>query len=126
MIWTYEEAMAIPMDYPRGVFNAVYVLNTKEKHDSGFYMMRYVFEKNGEIVGACGGYSDVIHLNGIGGYGIQFEKALRTRECPVMDWAIDIPFPGCFRIFTRSKYMTLDDQIILSDFQLYDGGNRLL
>lgn len=125
MIYTHEFCMSIPYKRPEKPFNTVVVCNTGEKHDSGYYCMKFILFDRDELVGCVGGYSDVIHLNGIGGYGDHenYIKAVKTRLVPVIDFSIDVCDFGVFRIFSSQHYFKLDD-ILTSDFCIYDGGLR--
>lgn len=107
-------------------FNEVIVCNTGEKHDSGFYCMKFILVNCDEIVGCVGGFCDIINLNGIGGYGDyeHYLSAQRTGFCPVIDWNIDICDFGVFRIFSQKKYLKLDG-IITSQFSIYDSRKEI-
>lgn len=107
-------------------FNEVIVCNTGEKHDSGFYCMKFILVYGDEIVGCVGGFCDIINLNGIGGYGDyeHYSSARRTGFCPVIDWNIDICDFGVFRIFSQKKYLKLDG-IITSQFSIYDSRKEI-
>ena len=124
---TLDELLAVPnskrIDEIR-LFTGFIIVPTGELHDSGFGCMKFVLTHNNEIVGAVGGWSDVVHLNGIGGYGIDFQKNLIDRKAPVIDWAIDLlPKSGCLRVFSSHK-LILRNGYICSDFEVYDGGVR--
>ena len=83
--------------------------------------MKFVLTLHNDIVGAVGGWCDVVHLNGIGGYGPDWQKSLTNRNVPVIDWSIDLlPKSGCLRVFSSHR-LALDD-FIGSDFSVYDGG----
>ena len=76
-----------------------------ELHDSGYRCMKFVYlGRDGTVVGASYGGSDVLHLDGIGGYGKDFEAGLNTGMVKVAGWTIDcLPVCGCIRIFARSQ-----------------------
>jgi hypothetical protein len=91
---------------------------TGRLHDSGWGCMKFIFVMDGEIVGADSGWSDVLHLNGIGGYGRRWCESLETRMVPVVDWPIDcLPVSGCLRLFCH-KDMTPDDMAV-SSYSIY-------
>lgn len=74
---TKEELLAIPNHGDVDAqFNAITIVPTGRLHDSGFQTMKFIMSKDGEVVMACSGWSDVMHVNGIGGYG-----KFGTREC---------------------------------------------
>lgn len=107
------------LDYfePTDEFNGVVIIPTNELHDSGFGCMKFALINHGEVVGCVGGGSDVIHLNGIGGYGKDFNKTLKIGMVKRIDWSIDCLSNGLIRLFCSYK---LDiDEFILSDFNLY-------
>ena len=83
--------------------------------------MKFALINHGEIVGCVGGGSDVIHLNGIGGYGKydndDYIEARKNNTVKRIDWRIDCLPNGLLRLFCSHK---LDiDELILSDFNLY-------
>lgn len=123
---TLDELLAVPYSKTRreiGVFNGFIIVPTGELHDSGFGCMKFVLTKHSDIVGAVGGWCDVVHLNGIGGYGLDWQRSLKERRVPVIDWSIDLlPKSGCLRVFSTHR-LALDD-FIGSDFIVYDGGEQ--
>lgn len=107
------------LDYfePTDEFNGVVIIPTNKLHDSGFGCMKFALINGGEVVGCVGGGSDVICLNGIGGYGKDFCGSLKTNMVKRIDWTIDCLSNGLIRLFCSYK---LDiDKFILSDFNLY-------
>lgn len=123
-IMTLEELLAVPYNKTLGEigpFKGFIIVPTGELHDSGFGCMKFVLTLHDDIVGAVGGWCDVVHLNGIGGYGLGWQKSLTGRAVPVIDWSIDLlPTSGCLRVFSSHR-LALDD-FIGSDFSVYDGG----
>lgn len=124
---TLEDLLAVPNSKRLDeidTFTGFVIVPTGELHDSGFGCMKFVLTHHNEIVGAVGGWCDVVHLNGIGGYGIDWQKSLTDRNVPVIDWSIDLlPKSGCLRVFSTHK-LVLQDGFICSDFEVYDGGVR--
>lgn len=122
---TLEELLAVPYNKTLGEigpFKGFIIVPTGELHDSGFGCMKFVLTLHDDIVGAVGGWCDVVHLNGIGGYGLDWQKSLTNRNVPVIDWSIDLlPKSGCLRVFSGHK-LVLRDGFICSDFEVYDGG----
>lgn len=100
--------------------NLDYFKPTDELHDSGFRRMKFALVNGTEVVGCVGGGSDIMHLNGIGGYGKydkDFDGALKTNKTRKIAWAIDCLPNGLIRLFCSHK---LDiDEFICSDFNLY-------
>ena len=114
-----SDLQAIEVKRPDRPFNGFIIVPTGELHDSGWGCMKFVLTHYGEIVGCVGGYSDVVHLNGIGGYGKDFLQGLASGMTAVVDWSIDLlPEAGCVRVFC-SQELVLDEWAILSDFDVY-------
>ena len=123
---TLEDLLAVPYNKHRdeiGLFTGFIIVPTGELHDSGFGCMKFVLTHHNEVVGAVGGWCDVVHLNGIGGYGRDWLQAIASRMVPVIDWSMDLlPKSGCLRVFSDHR-LALDD-FIGSDFNVYDGGGQ--
>lgn len=52
------------------IFKSIVIIPTNEVHESGYMCMEFVaVDEYGEPMFKMGGYSDVLHLDGIGGYG---------------------------------------------------------
>lgn len=112
---TREEFENLDYFKPTDEFNGVVIIPTNELHDSGFGCMKFALTNGYNVVGCVGGGSDVIHLNGIGGYG-KYNQNL-TDMVKRIDWSIDCLPNGLIRLFCSHK---LDiDKIIVSDFNLY-------
>ena len=117
---TREEFESLEYFKPTDEFNGVVIIPTDEMHDSGFRCMKFALMNHSEVVGCVGGGSDVIHLNGIGGYGqydIEYKKAIITNMVKRIDWSIDCLPNGLVRLFCSGK-LKIDD-FICSDFNLY-------
>lgn len=67
--YTKKELAAIENFMPQEIFDAVVIVPTGKNHDSGFGAMKFILCRNFKIVGCVSGWSDVLHINGIGGYG---------------------------------------------------------
>ena len=110
---------------PEEPFNGFILIPTGEVHDSGYGCMKFILLNHDKIVGCVGGGSDVVALNGIGGYGGYDEiakESIRTRKVPVIDWSIDLLPNGLFRVYT-SKNLKIDG-MVLSTFQVVDAERR--
>lgn len=102
------------------LFNGFVIIPTGETHDSGYMCMKYALTYYGDVVGCVGGYSDVVRLQGIGGYGEyneDYDKRVSTRQGPIIDWSIDCLPCGFLRVFVSGK-LKLDD-FIGSDFCIF-------
>ena len=105
---------------PKENFNGCIIIPTGDMHDSGFMCMKFALTQNDKVVGCVGGGSDVIHINGIGGYGKYengFESAIITQKVSRVGWRIDCLPNGLLRLFS-DNWLSIDD-IICSDFALY-------
>jgi hypothetical protein len=121
---TREEFENLDYFEPTGEFNGIIIIPTNEMHESGYRCMKFALMDHWEVVGCVGGGSDVIHLNGIGGYGKyeNFKEALKTGLTKRVDWSIDCLPNGLIRLFC-SKKLELDE-IICSDFNVYVKSER--
>ena len=105
---------------------ADYELRDPSLHDSGFRGMRFVaVDEHNRPICSMGGCSDVIHINGIGGFGIRvdrdsFTNAITTGLTPITAWSIDcLPKSGLLRLFCYSKLKAGMD---LSSFEIFSTG----
>ena len=121
--YTLEELKALDYFLDVGeVFDSVIIVPMDELHDSGYRCMKFILcdDYKGEIIGVVGGGSDVVHLDGIGGYGLDYSNNLRSGMSPCVGWEFDCLVCGCLRLFTSSKTrMTLKDGFICSSFEVY-------
>ena len=101
-----------------GEFNALVIIPQDYAHDSGWMCMDFVaVSKDGEPICRLSGCSDVLNLDGIGGYGKwrADELELPNRIEP-KGWSIDCLPCGYLRLFSRSM-MTAGPA--LSSFEIY-------
>lgn len=121
--YTLEELRSLDYFLDVGeVFDSVIIVPMGYLHDSGYQCMKFILcnDYKGEIIGVVGGGSDVIHMNGIGGYGLDYSNNIRTGMCPCVGWELDCLVCGCLRLFTSGKSrMTLRDELICSSFEVY-------
>ena len=123
--YTKEELLSIPNHGDADAqFNAITIVPTGRLHDSGFQMMKFIMSKDGKVVMACSGWSDVMHINGIGGYGKfgtnECEEAITKQRVRRIGWCIDcLAKSGCVRLFTNNAYCKIKDGFIGSDFIFY-------
>lgn len=83
-------------------FNGIILVPLNKGHESGFRMMRFVLLYDHKIVGVIDRGSDVLRLNGIGGYGLNYKEAMKTGKVRVVGWQIDCLLgSGLMRIFTN-------------------------
>ena len=114
---TKKELMELENFIPKKNFTGIVIVPMNYKHDSGFQCMKYILLNHWDIVGVVGGGSDVMHINGIGGYGK--EPNYTTRMVKAHDLRIDcLPKSKCLRLFSDDK-MKLWDLFCGSDFSFY-------
>lgn len=102
---------------PKENFNGIVIVPMKENHDSDFSCMKFVLLKDYDIVGVVGGWSDVIHINGIGGYGNKLDLDNPRKG---YGWSIDcLPVSKCTRLFIHEDKELYADNFIGSDFIFY-------
>lgn len=101
--YTREELLEIKNFKSGRPYNAFVIVPTGEMHDgsiNGWMDMKVILLDCLTIVGAISGHSDVINLNGIGGYGLDLEKTAKTGKTDRIGWNIDIlGKSGCVRVF---------------------------
>ena len=115
---TKKELVELENISPKGeTFTGIVIVPMNRKHDSGFQCMKYILLNCFEIIGVIGGFSDVMHINGIGGYGKNPDYT--TRMVKAHDLRIDcLPKSKCLRLFSDSE-MELWHTFCGSDFIFY-------
>ena len=105
----YDSIVIVPMSYT---------------HDSGYSCMEFVCIKDDKPVKRISGCSDVVHIEGIGGYGLRSKRDLNTfftvvsgNKRPENSWSIDV-LPGSkyVRIFSTTPIIVGDS---LSSFEIF-------
>ena len=91
--WTKKEFMELPInDWNKdiGDFTSLVIIPTNKIHDSGFMCMDFVAVKGEDPICRLSGCSDVIHINGVGGFGLNL-AALQNipHSLPPVGWSID-------------------------------------
>lgn len=115
---TKEDLMGLEEFHTGKPFRSVIIVPTERIHDSGWRCMRFVLTGNGEeVVGVIDTCTDIVHLNGIGGYGIDYKKVLTTGMVKRIAWKIDCLPCGVLRLFA-DDYLTTNDWIG-SDFDIF-------
>jgi len=102
-----------------GEFDSMVILPLRTKHDSGYRCLDFVAVRQGKPICKLAGGSDVVHLNGIGGYGLNWLYIYGTcpKQVPPVDWSIDcLPKSGLLQIFTSGKMRA---GTALSSFELF-------
>jgi len=88
-------------------------------HDSGFRLMNFVATKDGEPICLVSGCSDVLHLDGIGGFGYKWYENHGSvpNKVPPSGWSIDcLPKSGLLHFWTHAELICGE---ALSSFELY-------
>lgn len=105
-----------------GDFDSLIILPLRAKHDSGFRCMDFVAAKKNKPICRLSGCSDIVHLNGIGGYGYNWLEKYNAvpNKVDTIAWNIDcLPKSGLLRLFTWKKKLIAGDA--LSSFEIYEG-----
>ncbi len=110
-----------------GEFDSLVIIpgNSRELHDSGFRLMTYCLCRGLEPVCLTSGCSDVIHLDGIGGYGKGWSKRYGRvpNLIPPSGWNMDsLPKTGYLRLWATDKKLVCNSD--LSSFEVYAIDNR--
>lgn len=91
-----------------------------ELHDSGYRTMDFLAVKNDNPICLLSGCSDVIHLDGIGGYGkdwISKGRGIPT-VVPPKGWSMDcLPKSGLLRLWCYGNKLTCG--IAVSSFEVF-------
>lgn len=119
---TKKELLEMENYYPDEKFNGVVIVPMNKTHMSGWRAMKYVLVNGEKIVGVLGGGSDVLHINGIGGYGLDFDNSIKTGTVKRVAYKIDcLRKSGCVRLFA-DHWLTLGNGYYgTSDFMIYAG-----
>ena len=116
---TKKDLLALEPFLPEEQFNGVVIVNTGRKHESGYMCMRFVLVNGTKIVGCVGNYSDVVELNGIGGYGLNWRETMKTDKVDRVAWSIDMLPNGCCRLFSRNSGYLSFPELMLSSFEIF-------
>lgn len=100
-----------------GTFDCLVLLPTRRAHDSGYRCIDFVAVKNNTPICRLSGCSDVLHIDGIGGYG-EWTGKLPSKVLP-KGWSIDcLKKSGLFRVFLGCTHK-LKCGATLSSFDIY-------
>lgn len=73
-------------------------------HDSGYRCMDFIAFNHNKPIARLSGCSDVLHINGIGGYGE--EKNYSSNKVDRVDWSVDcLRKTGYLRLFSNSHQL---------------------
>ena len=112
--YTIEEFREMELFGEDCLFNQVVIVPMNELHDSGYRCMKFILCHYGDIVGVVGGWSDVVHPNGIGNHGPSYDWSVT----PNIGLSIDcLAGSGCVRLMMDGLYQC--SYFIGSDFIFY-------
>lgn len=120
--WTQKELKALharKWDEDIGQFDSLVILPTRQMHDSGYRCMDFVAVKDNKPLCRLNGCSDVIHIDGIGGYGYKWSEKGNgvPLGIPAKGWSIDcLKVSGLLRLFADGKMRA---GRALSSFDIY-------
>ena len=103
--WTRKEFEALPhrkWDENIGEIDSIIVMPLRSLHDSGFRKMDFIATQKGIPTYRLSGCSDVIHIEGIGGYGKDWLKIYGTVPDKIKpgNWSVDcLATSGLLRFF---------------------------
>lgn len=99
-------------------FDSLIIIPERYKHESGYMCMSFAGCKDDKAVCIMSGGSDVIHFDGIGGYGRWWKEGSKIPEKILSKaWNIDCIPCGYLRIFSGNGKITIGS--MLSDFEIY-------
>ncbi len=106
-----------------GAFDSLVVLpvdGRQRLHDSGYRCMDFVAIRDGEPIALLSGCSDVLHIDGIGGFGYKWTE--KYNGCPDFvkpkSWSIDcLPKSGLLHLFVSGHELRVG--CALSSFEVY-------
>ena len=118
---TRKEFEALPVrewDEDVGEFDTLVILPSRKRHESGYRYMDFVAVTKDKMI-RLSGCSDVLHIDGIGGYGKNWFDRFGAvpNSIEPKGWSIDcLPKSGLLQIFCYDK-ITADHA--LSSFSIY-------
>lgn len=128
-IWYRWQLRLLPLrkwDQDVGLLSAIIVIPARKKHDSGYRFIEVIGcrAKTGAPFCKLTVCSDVVHLDGIGGYGYKWVD--KYGHCPDLippqNWEFDcLPRSGCFRFWANGL---LRADLALSSFSIYSNQGK--
>ena len=118
----YNKNFLTQHDLQTNKIYSLVIANTGNTHEySGFNCIRvYALDDRNNILGVITSYSDIIHFNGIGGYGKEwFSKSSTSELVERTSYCIDLLPCGYFRIFKGVCKPFDFSEFIGSDLQIY-------
>lgn len=97
------------------------IFPTRRKHDSGYRCMDFIaIDENNEPICKLSGCSDVLHFDGIGGYGHNWLEKYHSvpKQIPPSGWSMDcLTKSGLLRIWPNTERIYCG--VALSSFEIY-------
>lgn len=105
-------------------FNSLVIIPQREFHDSGYRIMGFVaVDKDCHpICWISKDVADVMHIDGIGGYGDWRPDDYPPRVRPPISWKIDCLPCGYLRLFCNGVLKTENSSGYTSSFEVYYKG----
>ena len=121
MSMTVEDFKAVHFrnaDDDLSVVYSIVILPTDDMHDSGYRCMDFVAVNiDQKPICRLSGCSDVLHFDGIGGYGLDYKVAMKTQSVRPKSWSIDCLPCGLFRVFSKHRLQV--DDFAVSSYCIY-------
>ncbi len=108
------------------LFDSIVIIPTNRKHSSGWKCMDFVGCINNKPIVRLSGCSDVLHLDGIGGYGHNWLESVSgvPTKIDVNGLKIDCLPSGYLRLWLKDGFKFLADSSV-SDFEIYAVKERI-
>lgn len=98
-----------------GLFYSLVILPMDYLHDSGYKCMDFIaVDENDEPICKLSGCSDVLHLDGIGGFG-KYNGSIADNR-PIEGWSIDCLPCGLLRVFCKGQ---IEAGYAVSSFEVF-------
>lgn len=97
-----------------GEFDSLVIMPTRKKHDSGWLCIDFVACRKAEPICRLSGCSDVLNIDGIGGYGPY--RGFIPKSVVAKGWSIDCLPCGYLQLWSNH---TLKAGAALSNFEIY-------
>lgn len=125
---THKDFEALPCrewDEDIGLIDSLILLPLRRIHDSGYRCLDFIAVKNDEATCRLSGCSDVIHIEGICGFGYGWMK--KYKGCPALvppkAWSIDcLKKSGLLRMFINNSKIRVG--AALSSFEIYSDNDK--
>ena len=118
----FERLPSREWDEDVGEFDSLVIMPTRHVHDSGFRCIECVAAIKEKPICRLAGGSDVINLDGIGGYGHRPWNGIPSMV-PPKGWSVDcLKKSGLLRLF--ANHHKLEAGPSLSNFEIYATRNK--